>query len=133
MATSQAAINPHADNAMSGEMMNSGSAISKFAVKKDNLDMTTLSTPTDDMKPLASTLDVLGPLDTKSVEKMESPSPLPSGAHKNNKHHKQKAHHTTDADDHHATGAQLHAAMASASLTPEQRNKLKKGRFKHSR
>lgn len=130
MATSQAATNPHADNAMSSEMMNSGSMSPEFAVEKDNLDMTFLSTPADDMKPLALRADALEPLDTKSVENVDSPSPVPSGTHKNNKHHKQKFHSATGAKGHQATGAQLHAAMASASLTPDQKNKLKKGRFK---
>jgi hypothetical protein len=133
MATSQAATNPHADNVMSGEMMNSGSMSPKFAVEKDNLDMTFISTPADDMKLLALRADALDPSNTKSVENLDSPSAVPSGTHKNNKHHKQKVHHATGANDHHTTGAQLHAAMASASLTPDQKNKLKKGRFKRPR
>ncbi|CAO3666930.1 unnamed protein product [Umbelopsis ramanniana] len=128
MATSQAATNSHADNVLSGEMMNSGSMSPEFAVEKDNLDMTFMSTPANDMKPLALRADALEPLDTKSVENLDSPSPVPSGTHKNNKHHKQKVHHATGVNSHQATGAQLHAAMASASLTPDQKNKLKKGR-----
>jgi hypothetical protein len=138
MATSQAATNPHTDNVMEGEMMNSGSINRDFAAEKDLSDMTFISAPADNMKnmanlveaadkkPLASKADAFGPLDTTTVESIGSASPVASGK---NKHQKYKQH-ATSARDHEATGAQLHAAMASASLTPEQKNKLKKGRLK---
>ncbi|KAI8578313.1 hypothetical protein K450DRAFT_272927 [Umbelopsis ramanniana AG] len=133
MATSQAATNPHADNVMSGEMMNSGSMSPEFASEKDISDMTFISTSGENMKnmanskvaahmkPLASEADASEFLDTTTIESLDFATPVASG---NNKH---KNYAATSARVNKATGAQLHAAMASASLTPEQKNKLKKG------
>ncbi|KAG2172580.1 hypothetical protein INT44_002595, partial [Umbelopsis vinacea] len=129
MATSQAATNPHADNGMLSEMMNSDSMSPDYAAEKENSELTFISTTADNMKnlkvaahikPLASESGFLG---TTSVESLTFATPVATG---NNKHNKQAA--ATSARGHQASGPQLHAAMASPSLTPEQRNKLKKGR-----